>query len=142
MPPPTAGSRTLADLPVPRRSSAENDAANHQFGNRFGREIAALALLLRRRVLSQVELVRLTQDTDGDVREVQVGPLLLPAEKQLAIRRPSEHVSQDAITLGRRLSNMPSDKGSRSPLNVVSSQLEVSSATSRKSKRLAAIAGF
>ena len=36
---------------------------------------------------------------------------------------------------------MPADKGSRSPLNVVSSQLEVFSATSRMSKRLAAVVG-
>ena len=36
---------------------------------------------------------------------------------------------------------MSSDNGSKSPLNVVSSQLEVSSAIPRKSKRLAAVAG-
>ena len=75
MPPPTAGSRTLADLPVALPFKRAEGRANHQLGNRFGCEIAALALLLRWRVLSQVELVRLTQDTDGDVREVKVGPL-------------------------------------------------------------------
>ena len=54
--------------------------SNQQLSDRSGREVAALALLLSRRVLPQVEFVRLTQDTDGDVREVQVAPLLLPAE--------------------------------------------------------------
>ena len=89
----------LAGIPPFERAERGSD---HQVSDRSGGEVAAFLFLLVRRVLPQVEFVRLTQDTDRDVREVQVAPFLLPPEKRLAVRRASQHVSQDAINALRQ----------------------------------------
>ena len=74
-------SRRLRNSFPRKRSERRSD---HEFRNRLRCVIASLSLLFLRRVVLQIELVRLAQNTNWDVREIQVAPLLLPTKVKLA----------------------------------------------------------
>ena len=63
--------------------------ANHKISDRSGCVVAPFLPLPGRRVITQIEFVCLTQNSNRNVRKVEIIPFLFPAKKQLVIWRTS-----------------------------------------------------